>query len=160
MTNGDLGKLGGAVALAGEVREKTHYLIARVYFADTDFSGAVYHARYLEFLERGRSDLLRCLDVHHTDLLVVDGGPFYWVVKRMEIDFRASARIDDVLTVCTRVNFVGGARCQMSQQLLRSDELLVEAQVTAALINKAGKPRRFPTDWKQKFGPVIDDQAM
>lgn len=160
MTNGDLGKLGGAVALAGEVRDKSHHLTARVYFADTDFSGAVYHARYLEFLERGRSDLLRCLDVHHTDLLIVDGGPFYWVVKRMEIDFRASARIDDVLTVCTQVNFVGGARCQMSQQLLRGEELLVEAQVTAALINKAGKPRRFPADWKHKFEPMIVDQAM
>ncbi len=160
MANGDLGKLGGEVALAGEIRDKAHHLTARVYFADTDFSGAVYHARYLEFLERGRSDLLRCLDVHHADLLSVDGGPFYWVVKRMEIEFRASARIDDVLEVRTFVNFVGGARCQMSQELLRGEELLVEAQVTAALINKAGKPRRFPADWKQKFEPMIVDQTV
>lgn len=157
MTNDDLGKLGGAVALAGTINQNTHQLVARVYFADTDFSGAVYHARYLEFLERGRSDLLRCLDVHHTDLLSADGGPLYWVVKRMEIDFKASARIDDILCVETKVAFVGGARCQMAQKILRDDEVLIEAHVTAALINEAGKPRRFLADWKQKFQSMIDD---
>lgn len=156
MTNGDLGKLGGDVALAGAIIDKTHHLIARVYFADTDFSGAVYHARYLEFLERGRSDLLRCLDVHHTDLLSADGGPLYWVVRRMEIEFNASARIDDILRVETKVVFLGGARCQMAQQISRGEEVLIEANVTAALINEAGKPRRFLADWKQKFQTMID----
>lgn len=156
MTNNDLGKLGGEVALAGAIKDNTHQLIARVYFADTDFSGAVYHARYLEFLERGRSDLLRCLDVHHTDLLSADGGPLFWVVRRMEIEFNASARIDDILRVETKVTFVGGARCQMAQQILRGDEVLIEANVTAALINEAGKPRRFLADWKQKFHAMID----
>lgn len=157
MTNNDLGKLGGDVALAGAINNKTHKLTARVYFADTDFSGAVYHARYLEFLERGRSDLLRCLDVHHTDLLSAEGGPLYWAVGRMEIEFNASARIDDILRVETRVSFVGGARCQMAQQILRDNDVLIEANVTAALINEAGKPRRFLTDWKQKFQVMIDD---
>ncbi len=157
MTNNDLGKLGGDVALAGAISGSTHQLVARVYFADTDFSGAVYHARYLEFLERGRSDLLRCLDVHHTDLLSAEGGALYWVVRRMEIEFNASARIDDILRVETRVAFVGGARCQMEQQIVRGDETLIEAKVTAALINEAGKPRRFLPDWKQKFQTMIDD---
>ena len=159
MANSDLGKLGGDVALAGTINKRTHRLIARVYFADTDFSGAVYHARYLEFLERGRSDLLRCLDVHHTDLLSADGGPLYWVVKRMEVDFKASARIDEILSVETKVAFVGGARCQMTQKILRDKDVLIEAEVTAALINELGKPRRFLADWKQKFHSMIDDQT-
>ena len=157
MTKSDLGKLGGDVALAGSIIDKTHQLIARVYFADTDFSGAVYHARYLEFLERGRSDLLRCLDVHHTDLLSAESGPLYWVVRRMEIEFNASAQIDDILRIETNVTFFGGARCQMAQQIMRDDDILIEANVTAALINEAGKPRRFLTDWKQKFQIMIDE---
>lgn len=157
MTNGDLGKLGGDVALAGAINNKTHQLTARVYFADTDFSGAVYHARYLEFLERGRSDLLRCIGVHHTDLLSAENGPLFWVVKRIEINFNASARIDDILRIETKVAFVGGARCQMIQQILRGDDVLIEAQVTAALINDAGKPRRFLADWKEKFQALVDD---
>jgi acyl-CoA thioester hydrolase len=160
VTNNDLGKLGGDIALAGAIDNRTHQLIARVYFADTDFSGAVYHARYLEFLERGRSDLLRCLGVHHTELLSAEAGPLYWVVRRMEIDFHASARIDDILKVETRVAFVGGARCQMKQQILRGPEVLIEASVTAALINEAGKPRRFLPDWKQKFQSMIDGSGV
>ena len=77
--------------------------MARVYFADTDFSGVVYHARYLEFLERGRSDYLRLTGIHHTELADGKHGErIVWVVRRMEIDFRAPARIDDILTVDTR----------------------------------------------------------
>ncbi|MEM8539457.1 MAG: YbgC/FadM family acyl-CoA thioesterase [Pseudomonadota bacterium] len=159
MTNDELGKLGGDVALAGGINGKTHRLIARVYFADTDFSGAVYHARYLEFLERGRSDLLRCIDVHHTELLSAENGPLFWVVRRMEVNFNASARIDDILRIETKVAFVGGARCQMAQQILRDDDVLIDAEVTAALINEAGKPRRFLPDWKEKFQSLVDDTA-
>lgn len=155
MTNSENGEQGASVALAGMIEDKIHHLTARVYFADTDFSGAVYHGRYLEFLERGRSDFLRCIGVHHTDLLKNEDGPLFWVVRRMELDFQASATIDDVLQIETQLTFVGGARCMMAQRILRDGETLIEAEVTAALINKDSKPRRFPQDWKDAFGALV-----
>ncbi|WP_026480623.1 YbgC/FadM family acyl-CoA thioesterase [Ahrensia sp. 13_GOM-1096m] len=155
MTNSQNGERGDAVSLCGIIDEKTHRLIARVYFADTDFSGAVYHGRYLEFLERGRSDFLRCIGVHHSDLLNNDEGALFWVVRRMELDFKASASIDDILQIETQLTFVGGARCMMSQKILRGDDVLIEAEVTAALINNEGKPRRFPQNWKESFGALV-----
>lgn len=143
-----------ADALAGRMTATGHELQARVYYADTDFSGAVYHARYLEFLERGRSDYLRLIGVHHTDLEAGSTGEtLYWVVRRMEIDFRAAARIDDVLTVFTRVAEVGKARIRMAQEIRRGDALLITAAVEAALINADGKPRRFPKEWAAMFAP-------
>ena len=141
-----------ATALSGRMTETGHELRARVYYADTDFSGAVYHARYLEFLERGRSDFLRLVGVHHTDLQAGQAGePLYWVVRRMEIDFRAAARIDDVLTISTRVAETGKARIRMAQEIRRGDALLISAGVEAALINGEGRPRRFPREWAELF---------
>lgn len=141
--------------LAGELTASGHRLHARVYYADTDFSGVVYHARYLEFFERGRSDFLRLAGVHHTELADgKHGEKLVWVVKRMEIDFRAPARIDDVLTIETRTESVSGARIFMAQQLKRGDDLLVEARVEAAIISENGRPRRFPKEWVEAFMPV------
>lgn len=141
-------------ALSGRLTDSGHELQARVYYADTDFSGAVYHARYLEFLERGRSDYLRLIGVHHTDLEAGQTGEtIYWVVRRMEIDFRASARIDDVLTIATRTTEIGKARIRMAQEIRRGDAVLITVAVEAALINAEGKPRRFPKDWAELFRP-------
>ena len=143
-----------ASALSGELTPFGHRLRARVYFADTDFSGVVYHARYLEFFERGRSDFLRLAGVHHTELMDgKHGEKIVWVVKRMEIDFRASARIDDILTVDTRTLDISGARIVMGQTISRSDALLVEARVEAAIIGETGRPRRFPKEWIPSFMP-------
>lgn len=140
--------------LSGELTSFGHRLLARVYYADTDFSGVVYHARYLEFFERGRSDFLRLAGVHHTELADGKlGEKIVWVVRRMEIDFRAPARIDDILTVDTRTEMVSGARITMAQQLRRGDELLVEAKVEAAIISESGRPRRFPKEWIAAFMP-------
>ncbi|QOF69684.1 tol-pal system-associated acyl-CoA thioesterase [Aminobacter sp. SR38] len=143
-----------AAGLSGALTPFGHRLMARVYYADTDFSGVVYHARYLEFFERGRSDFLRLAGVHHTEL--VDGKhgeKIVWVVRRMEIDFRGSAKIDDILTIETRTQDVSGARITMAQQLKRGDEVLVEAKVEAAIIGENGRPRRFPKDWIEAFMP-------
>ena len=143
-------------ALSGELADGGHRLSARVYYADTDFSGVVYHARYLEFLERGRSDFLRLADVHHTELAEgKHGETLVWVVKRMEIDFRAPARIDDILVIDTRVAEVSGARIRMAQQIRRGGDLLIEARVEAALINGEGRPRRFPKEWIARFLPAV-----
>lgn len=140
--------------LSGALTDFGHRLMARVYYADTDFSGVVYHARYLEFFERGRSDFLRLVGVHHTELAGGSHGEkIVWIVRRMEIDFRSPARIDDVLTVDTRTSEISGARITMAQQLRRGEELLVEARVEAAIIGENGRPRRFPREWIAAFMP-------
>ncbi|ESX87981.1 tol-pal system-associated acyl-CoA thioesterase [Mesorhizobium sp. LSHC412B00] len=131
-----------------------HRLMARVYYADTDFSGVVYHARYLEFFERGRSDYLRLAGVHHTELHEGKHGErIVWVVRRMEIDFRSPARMDDILTIDTSTQDISGARIVMAQQLKRGTEVLVEAKVEAAIIGENGRPKRFPKEWIAAFLP-------
>ena len=139
-----------AAGRAGALTPFGHRLMARVYYADTDFSGVVYHARYLEFLERGRSDFLRLAGVRHSELA---GDRIVWIVRRMEIDFRASARMDDVLTIDTSTEAISGARISMRQQIRRGDALLVEAKVEAAIVGAKGRPRRFPRDWIAAFMP-------
>ncbi|MDX8435640.1 tol-pal system-associated acyl-CoA thioesterase [Mesorhizobium sp. M4B.F.Ca.ET.215.01.1.1] len=143
--------------LSGALTEFGHRLMARVYYADTDFSGVVYHARYLEFFERGRSDYLRLAGVHHTELADGKHGErIVWVVRRMEIDFKSPARMDDILTIETRTQDISGARIYMAQQLKRGDEVLVEAKVEAAIIGENGRPRRFPREWVAAFMPRAD----
>lgn len=138
--------------LSGELTERGHRLLARVYYADTDFSGVVYHARYLEFMERGRSDFLRLVGVHHTELADGQHGEkLVWIVRHMEIDFRAPARIDDILTIETITEKVSGARIFMRQEIRRGDEAIVDARVEAAIISEAGRPRRFPKEWIAAF---------
>ena len=140
--------------ISGKLMPDGHRLKARIYFADTDFSGVVYHARYLEFLERGRSEFLRLAGVHHTELAEGrHGEKLVWVVRRMEIDFRSPARIDDILTIDTQTVRAAGARIDMHQQIRRSQTLLVEATVEAVLINGAGRPRRLPAAWIAAFLP-------
>lgn len=146
-----LGGISGALTPFG------HRLMARVYYADTDFSGVVYHARYLEFLERGRSDFLRLAGVEHTELAQGKHGErIAWVVRRMEIDFKSPARMDDILTIETRTRDISGARIFMAQRLKRGDDLLVEAQVEAAIVGEGGRPRRFPKEWVAAFVPKAD----
>lgn len=143
--------LGG---ICGTLTAFGHRLMARVYYADTDFSGVVYHARYLEFLERGRSDFLRLAGVHHNELHDgVRGERIAWVVRRMEIDFRSPARIDDILTVDTRTQSLSGARIVMAQTLARGEDLLVSATVEVAIVGAGGRPRRLPKDWTAAFLP-------
>jgi acyl-CoA thioester hydrolase len=140
--------------LTGELTPFGHRVKARVYFADTDFSGVVYHARYLEFLERGRSDYLRLSGIHHTELADGKHGErIVWVVRRMEIDFQSPARIDDILTIETRTERISGARIYMAQQIRRDDEVLIDARVEAAIIGETGKPKRFPREWIECFLP-------
>ena len=138
--------------ISGALTESGHRLMARVYFADTDFTGVVYHARYLEFLERGRSDFLRLSGVHHTELADGKHGErLSWIVRRMEIDFRQPARIDDIISIETYIEDISGARIYMRQHLKRDDVLLVEARVEAAVIGEGGRPRRFPKEWIAAF---------
>jgi acyl-CoA thioester hydrolase len=143
-----------ASGLSGELTATGHRLLARVYYADTDFYGLVYHARYLEFLERGRSDYLRLAGVRHTELLEgMRGERIVWVVRRMEIDFVRPARMDDVLTIDTRTEKISGARIFMAQEIRRGGETLIKARVEAAIIGENGRPKRFPDEWIDAFLP-------
>lgn len=144
-----------AAGLSGELFDGGHRLMARVYYADTDFSGFVYHARYLEFLERGRSDFLRLVGVHHTELADGQlGSRIVWVVRRMEIDFLTPARMDDIVTVETKTASISGARIVMNQRLLRGEQALVTARVEAAIVGENGRPQRFPREWISAFQPA------
>jgi acyl-CoA thioester hydrolase len=136
--------------LAGWLTPEGHAFRARIYYADTDFSGFVYHARYLEFLERGRSDYLRLAGIHHTELAAAD-QPMVWVVRRMEIVFAAPARIDDIVSVETVTEDISGARIIMAQTMHRGDTCLISAKVEAAIVTPEGRPRRFPKEWQMRL---------
>jgi acyl-CoA thioester hydrolase len=129
--------------LAGSLTETGHTLTQRVYYEDTDFSGFVYHARYLHFMERARTDYLRCLGVNQRDL-ARDGEGTMFVVHRMEIDFKGPARMDDVLTILTTTEKAGGAKMVLLQEIRYEDRLLIAAKVIIAVVNAAGRPRRLP----------------
>lgn len=131
--------------LLNRLIENGHEMEVRVYYEDTDFSGAVYHANYLKFCERGRSDCLRLLGVHHHELHWHESeGRMGFVVRRMVCDFLKPAQIDDLLTVESRFKALRGARMEIAQQVLRGDETLFSADVTAALVDANGRPKRMP----------------
>jgi acyl-CoA thioester hydrolase len=131
--------------VAGKIEHGAHLLPVRVYYEDTDFSGAVYHANYLKFCERGRSDFLRLLGIHHRDLhWHQTEGRMGFVVRRMVCDFLKPAQIDDLLEVVTHCAELTGARMELEQRVRRGETTLFEARVTVALVDKDGRPKRFP----------------
>lgn len=139
------------ISLCGELGEEGHRLTQRVYYEDTDFSGLVYHARYLHFLERGRTDYLRCLGVEQSALIGIDEEGLVFVVHRMEIDFKAPARMDDVLEIRTTTTKAGGAKMVLEQEIRRDDQLLIAAKVVIAVVNRLGRPRRLPEGLAQRL---------
>ena len=127
---------------------KAHPIQVRVYYEDTDFSGAVYHAAYLHFFERGRTEFLRAEGIHHSEL-ASEGIAF--AVRSMEIDFPRAAHIDDLLVVDTAVVEVSGARLTLDQSIERGDELVARAKVVVVAI-KDGKATRLPKAVVAAFG--------
>jgi acyl-CoA thioester hydrolase len=130
--------------LAGRIQGETHILPIRVYFEDTDFAGLVYHANFLKFCERGRTDFIRLLGIHHQSLAnPEDGEAAVFVVRRIEIDYLKSGRLDDVLEVITRCATIGGASLVLDQEVRRGETVLAKARVTVVLVSKSGKPQRI-----------------
>ena len=125
---------------AGVFEDGEHRLAVRVYYEDTDFSGVVYHANYLRFFERGRTDSLRLAGIHHTELLEDEA---VFVVRRMEIEYLRPAKVDDALLVRSRFLSLKGARMVIEQVIERGGVTLATARVEAALIGLDGRPRRF-----------------
>lgn len=139
---------------AGAFEGRIHLLPVRVYYEDTDFSGVVYHANYLRFFERGRSDFLRLAGVGHAALLG-EADPLAFAVTRIAVQFRKAARIDDALVVHTAYDAIAGARMQVRQSLTRSGDLIAEAEVEAACIGLDGRPRRPPPALRAALAPWL-----
>src|ERR1700688_458837 len=132
--------------LDGEIRGGRHFMPVRVYYEDTDFSGIVYHANYLRFMERGRTNYLRLLGADHGALFAqaqTQAPGLAFVVRSMQIEFLKPARMDDVLVVETAPAEVKGASIMLRQRVLRADETLVEARVRVACVS-GGRARPIP----------------
>jgi acyl-CoA thioester hydrolase len=143
---------GGDTAIAGRIVDGRHSLPVRVYYEDTDFSGIVYHANYLKFCERGRSDLLRLIGIAHREL---GRTGLAFAVRRMNCEFLKPAVIDDLLEVVTRPAEIAGARLELTQAVMRADEILFTAAVTLALIDATSRPRRLPEALAVSLGALI-----
>ena len=146
--------LAGRIVETGGVRH--HVLPVRVYFEDTDFAQVVYHASYVRWCERGRSDFLRLLG--HDARRLIDGSdshePAAFVVRRMNMDFFRPGRIDDLLEVETRVKEMGGASLTLVQTITRDGQRLFEAEVVLVLVAVSGKPLRLSDVIRKAFGSV------
>ena len=132
--------------LDGEIRGGMHHQQVRVYYEDTDFSGIVYHASYLRFMERGRTNYLRLIGADHRALFEAtekEAPGFAFVVRHMDIHFNKPARMDDVLEIVTEPEQVKGASATVRQRVMRGEELLVEARVRVAFIS-GGRARPIP----------------
>ena len=148
--------------LAGRLIEdpngRRHILPLRVYFEDTDFSGLVYHASYVRWCERGRSDFLRLAGNDHRALFDGSSGreASAFVVRRMNLEYLKPARIDEVLEVTTSLKETGAASLVLNQRITRDGATLFEAEVTVVLISISGKPMRLSRELRTAFGDSPD----
>ncbi|CAO4167514.1 tol-pal system-associated acyl-CoA thioesterase [Methylorubrum aminovorans] len=128
-----------------------HRLPLRVYYEDTDFSGFVYHASYLRFMERGRTELLRGLAGDQSDLHA-DGTGLVFVVRKMTLDFLKPARMDDLIEVHTRASELRGASMHLAQEVRRGEDVLVRAEVVVACVRN-GRAIRLPDALRRALTP-------
>jgi acyl-CoA thioester hydrolase len=137
----------------------THTFPIRVYFEDTDAGGIVYHANYLNFAERARTEMVRELGISQ-DRLLREGGGTAFAVRSAEIDFRRPARLDDLLRVETEVLSVGGASVELDQRILRAEDgtELVRMGVRLGYITLSGKPARIPAPVRELFAQRISER--
>jgi acyl-CoA thioester hydrolase len=144
-------------SLDGEIRDGRHVMPVRVYYEDTDFSGIVYHANYLRFMERGRSNYLRLLGAEQRGLFEAterEAPGFAFVVRSMTIEFLKPARMDDVLDVVTEYEEIKGASITLKQQVRRGEDLLIEAHVRVAFVSE-GRARPIPKPLRAAMGEKL-----
>jgi acyl-CoA thioester hydrolase len=145
--------------LDGEIRDGRHVLVVRVYYEDTDFTGIVYHANYLRYMERGRTNYLRLVGADHRALFEAterEAPGFAFVVRSMTLDFLKPARMDDILEIITEPEVVKGASITLRQCVTRGDHLLVEASVRVAFIS-GGRARPIPNALRVAMKADLDD---
>jgi len=141
--------------ISGSLKGTAHYFKIRVYYEDTDFTGIVYHANYLKFVERGRTNFLRLLGINHSDL-INDENPKYFVVYSMETKFLGTSTIDDILEVRSYFKGIAGPRLRIHQEIFNKETNLFSAKIEFAILDKGGKPRKFPDDMISKIEPYIN----
>lgn len=139
---------------SGRIEGSRHHYPVRVFFEDTDLSGIAYHANYLKWCERARSDILRLLGIDQR--AAFEAGEGFYAVSEANIKWRRPAKFDDVLRVETHCTHVRAASANMIQRILRGDEVLAEIAITAAFLSADGRPKRQPEAWREAFMTFIE----
>ncbi|MCB1508492.1 MAG: tol-pal system-associated acyl-CoA thioesterase [Hyphomicrobiaceae bacterium] len=142
---------------SGTIEAGVHRVSFRVYYEDTDLAGIVYHANYLKFFERGRSDFLRVAGIDQRALSQGEDGLFF-AVRHMDVDFKKPARFDDIVTVESRIKAISGARVVIDQKVTCDGRVLSTAAVTVAALAAKGGPTRLPEAVRTRFS-VLQDAA-
>jgi acyl-CoA thioester hydrolase len=137
---------------SGSFDGAVHRYAVRVHFEDTDLSGVVYHANYLRWFERARSDMLRLLGIDQR--AAQEAGEGAYAVAELAIRYLVPARLDDVVMIVTEAEELRAASCRLRQRAFRDDTLLSEAKVRVGFVDPTGRPRRQPTAWRQAFAAI------
>ena len=130
-----------------------HHFVLRVYFEDTDLTGMVYHANYLRFMERARSDMLTAAGIDQR--AAFEGGEGAYAIRKLTIHYRAPAGLGDELTVVSRLLRLRAASVDIHQRVMRRGMIVAEAEVEAAFVAPSGRPRRQPGEWMAAFAPLV-----
>ena len=138
---------------AGRFDGPEHRFALRVYFEDTDLTGVVYHANYLRYMERARSDMLERAGIDQR--AAFEAGEGAYAIRDLRIRYRASARLGEELTVVSRLVSMRPASVHIQQRVMRGETILAEAEVEAAFVSPSGRPRRQPPGWVMAFEPLI-----
>ena len=142
-----------ALPPVGRFMGQEHHFVLRVYFEDTDLTGVVYHANYLRFMERARSDMLLAAGIDQR--VVQEAGEGAYAISNLGIRYRQPARLGDELTVVSRLLRLRAASVDIHQRVMRGADILTEADVEAAFVAPGGRPRRQPSAWVSAFEPLI-----
>jgi acyl-CoA thioester hydrolase len=140
---------------SGSFEGSQHLFPVRVYYEDTDLSGIVYHANYLKWFERARSDLLRQLGIDQR--AAVEAGEGAYAVADLSIRYAAPAKLDDDVVIASRPVELRAASCRMHQKAFRGEDLLAEAQLRVGFVGPDGRPRRQPDAWRSAFATLMGD---
>ena len=144
-----------ATAPGGCFDGPTHHFAVRAYFEDTDMSGVVYHANYLRWFERARSDMLRLLGIDQR--AAYEAGEGAWAVSEITLRYHAPARLEDTVRIESRAEHLGAASIRMSQLAFRDGVVLAEARLRVGFVGPDGRPRRQPPAWRAAFATIATD---
>jgi acyl-CoA thioester hydrolase len=150
--------MSGLAPPSGAFEGREHVLPVRVYYEDTDFTGVVYHASYLRFFERGRTEFLRAIGIEHAALLDMP-EPCAFALTRIAVEFRKAARVDDALQVRTKYHSVRGVRIGAAQRIVRDGTPIADADVEVICIRPDGRPRRPPPELTQRLASFLSPGA-
>jgi acyl-CoA thioester hydrolase len=143
-----------SVAGLGHFDGKTHILPLRVYYEDTDLSGVVYHANYLRYMERARTEFFRLAGV--TKMADLDSDePTAWAIREVRVRYHRPARVDDPLTIKTQLVALSGARIEAIQKIYAAEILLMDGWIEACIITLTGRPRRLPQSLRDLLTPFL-----